>query len=130
MKLTLALVALAALSARAQDVRPRWTDSTTSLDTAEERARSGHEEEAVDRFLKVMEDPDTADIFVGDPDKLATLRGLRAIDHDVGGSVHRWGLPTAAGVNRDRSKIASGEGSPQANIARDADQPTSANDCR
>ncbi|MEK7466471.1 MAG: PQQ-binding-like beta-propeller repeat protein [Planctomycetota bacterium] len=82
MRLAILLAALAAVPASGQAVQPRWVERSPDLVAAEQAVAAGHALDAVDRFTKILDDPETVDLFLGNPERLATIRGLRAAARD------------------------------------------------
>lgn len=85
-RVLLAWLALAG-AAWAQAVSPRWVEETPELDAARRAAEGGRGTEAADRILKVLGDPETVDVFVGDPGTRGVVRGLRATARRLAGEL-------------------------------------------
>lgn len=74
-------------TAWAQAVAPRWVEGTPELDAARRAAVAGHATDAADRILKVLDDPETVDVFVGDPGTRGVVLGLRATARRLAGEL-------------------------------------------
>ncbi|MCC6741188.1 MAG: PQQ-binding-like beta-propeller repeat protein [Planctomycetia bacterium] len=76
-----------AAAAWGQAVSPRWVEETPELAAARRAAESGRATEAAAKILKVMDDPETVDVFVGDPGTRGVVRGLRATARRLAGEL-------------------------------------------
>lgn len=86
----LLFVLACAAAAAGQELSPR-TDEVLEerLRRAARDAAEGRPAEAAARLAETLDDPDTADVFVGEPRVGATLRGLRAEARDVAAGLCR-----------------------------------------
>ncbi len=82
MKTSLLVFLLACLEAAAQAVEPRWVEDSQELAAAERSARAGAVDDSVARIMKVLDDPDSVDLFVGNPRTMGSVRGVRAAARD------------------------------------------------
>lgn len=82
MRKALLVLLLASVDVAAQAVEPRWVEASQELVAAERAARAGQADDAVERIMKVLDDPESIDVFVGNPRTMGSVRGLRAAARD------------------------------------------------
>ncbi|MBI2920340.1 MAG: PQQ-binding-like beta-propeller repeat protein [Planctomycetes bacterium] len=92
------LFAACAAAAAAQELSPRTDEALEArLARAARDAEEGRPAEAAARLAETLDDPETADVFAGEPRVGATLRGIRAAARGLAAELCR----TAAGFRAE-----------------------------